>query len=419
MWETLRRLRGVSEMPWLVVGDFNEVMWSFEYFSECERAEGQMAAFRDALGDCDLMDLGFSGLPFTYDNGREQQANVKVRLDRAVADTGWRDLFPEAAVSHLVSSCSDHCPLFLEIKKESWECHKPRIFRYEIMWERLESLAEEVKVAWCSAPDREGLGGIAVALKHVQSALRVWSKENFGSVSTELNALRVRLEELKGSPATSRRDLREVTDRMDELLYKEEMMWLQRSGIAWLREGDKNTSYFHRQVVWRARKNRIKKLKGADGGWYENPGEMKELVADFFRNLYSQDPAVALDQLLQLVDMKVDAEMNDQPCREFSTQEISDALFQMGTLKAPGPDGFPARFFQRRWEILRDDVVRAVQRFFAEGVMPPGINDTAIVLIPKGNNPTELKDLRPIFLCNVIYKVISKCMVNSGHYWAI
>lgn len=205
---------------------------------------------------------------------------MKVRLDRAVADTGWRDLFPEAAVSHLVSSCSDHCPLFLEIKKESWECHKPRIFRYEIMWERLESLAEEVKVAWCSAPDREGLGGIAVALKHVQSALRVWSKENFGSVSTELNALRVRLEELKGSPATSRRDLREVTDRMDELLYKEEMMWLQRSGIAWLREGDKNTSYFHRQVVWRARKNRIKKLKGADGGWYENPGEMKELVAD-------------------------------------------------------------------------------------------------------------------------------------------
>lgn len=57
-------------------------------------------------------------------------------------------------------------------------------------------------------------------------------------------------------------------------------------------------------------------------------------------------------------------------------------------------------------------MVRAVQMFFSQGVMPPGINDTAIVLIPKGNNPAELKDFRPISLCNVIYKVISKSMVN-------
>lgn len=50
------------------------------------------------------------------------------------------------------------------------------------------------------------------------------------------------------------------------------------------------------------------------------------------------------------------------------TQEISDAIFQMGPLNAPGPDGLPARFFQQHWEVLRDDVVRAVQMFFAEGV---------------------------------------------------
>lgn len=74
-------------------------------------------------------------------------------------------MFSDATLHHLVSSRSDHCPLMLEIKKESWERHKPRIFRYEIMWERLESLAVEIKEAWCSAPSREGLGGIACALK--------------------------------------------------------------------------------------------------------------------------------------------------------------------------------------------------------------------------------------------------------------
>lgn len=62
--------------------------------------------------------------------------------------------------------------------------------------------------------------------------------------------------------------------------------------------------------------------------------------------------------------------------------------------------------------MVKDDVVAAVRGFFRDGYLPPGVNDTAIVLIPKGNDPVELKDFRPISLCNVIYKVISKCLVN-------
>jgi hypothetical protein len=54
----------------------------------------------------------------------------------------------------------------------------------------------------------------------------------------------------------------------------------------------------------------------------------------------------------------------------------------------------------------------AVQRFFADGVMPEEVKDTAIVLIPKKNDPEELKDFGPISLCNVIYKVVLKCLVN-------
>jgi hypothetical protein len=47
---------------------------------------------------------------------------------------------------------------------------------------------------------------------------------------------------------------------MDELLYREEMMGLQRSHIAWLMEGDHNTKFFHRKTATRAKKNTIKRL---------------------------------------------------------------------------------------------------------------------------------------------------------------
>jgi hypothetical protein len=70
------------------------------------------------------------------------------------------------------------------------------------------------------------------------------------------------------------------------------------------------------------------------------------------------------------------------------------------------------RFLQRNWDLLKEDIVKAVQVFFSSGVLPAEVNETAIVLIPKKNNPEELKDFRPISMCNVVFKIISKCLVN-------
>jgi hypothetical protein len=64
---------------------------------------------------------------------------------------------------------------------------------------------------------------------------------------------------------------------------------------------------------------------------------------------------------------------------------------------------------------MKGDIVDAVKRFFAEGIMPEGVNETSIVFIPKITNPTEVKDFRPISLCNVLYKIVSKCLVNCLH----
>jgi hypothetical protein len=116
--------------------------------------------------------------------------------------------------------------------------------------------------------------------------------------------------------------------------------------------------------------------------------------------------------VVNLFEASISEDMNEQLCKPFTEKEISDALFQIGPLKAPGPDGFPARFFQRNWGVLKEEIIQAVLLFFQTGHMPEGVNDTSIVLIPKVDNPCDLKDFRPISLCNVIYKIISKCLVN-------
>jgi endonuclease/exonuclease/phosphatase family metal-dependent hydrolase len=143
MWKLLRGIKPCSQAPWLMIGDFNEAMWSFEHFSSRRRPDRQMLDFQEVLSHCDLYDLGFSGLPWTFDNKQIGTRNVKVRLDHAVASLSWSHWFPDARLQHLVMPRSDHCPVFLEVEKDLSLCSPNQIMRYEIMWEREESLFRE------------------------------------------------------------------------------------------------------------------------------------------------------------------------------------------------------------------------------------------------------------------------------------
>jgi hypothetical protein len=247
-----------------------------------------------------------------------------------------------------------------------------------------------------------------MGLGKVMGSLQEWSKAKFGAINRELEQARNKLDELMRMNA-HRRDIRVVTDKMNELLYREEMMWMQRSRIDWLREGDRNTRFFHSKAVWRARKNRIKKLRDDSGVMQMDQKIMEKLATDYFKNLFSADPSLVADPLLNLFEEKITPDMNDKICMDFSDKEISDALFQIGPLKAPGPDGFPARFLQG---VLKEEVIAGVKEFFRTGIMPDGVNETTIVLIPKVDEPETMAQFRPISLCNVVYKVVSKCLVN-------
>jgi endonuclease/exonuclease/phosphatase family metal-dependent hydrolase len=114
MWDHLKALKASSSLPWVVLGDFNEALWQYEHFSARQCPEPQMAAFRDCLQICELKDIGFSVLPYTYENKRDGNHNVRVRLDRVVADDEWRDIYSASSV-HLVSPCSDHAPILLSL----------------------------------------------------------------------------------------------------------------------------------------------------------------------------------------------------------------------------------------------------------------------------------------------------------------
>jgi hypothetical protein len=87
---------------------------------------------------------------------------------------------------------------------------------------------------------------------------------------------------------------------------------------------------------------------------------MQDMAHQYFGDLFSVDREVAPDHVLNLVEQMVTPTMNQHLCEAFTEKEISDAIFQMGPLKAPGLDGFPARFYQRNWSVVKHDVIASV-----------------------------------------------------------
>ena len=100
------------------------------------------------------------------------------------------------------------------------------------------------------------------------------------------------------------------------------------------------------------------------------------------------------------------------PSEPVTIKEIKSIVFQLGPFKAPGPNGFPAFFYQEFWQIVKQDVCNSVQAFFHSGSLLKSLNQTYLTLIPKVTFLEFVSQFRPISLCNVIYKIISKLMVN-------
>eukprot|EP00253_Pinus_taeda_P026566 PITA_26566 len=100
-------------------------------------------------------------------------------------------------------------------------------------------------------------------------------------------------------------------------------------------------------------------------------------------------------------------EQNKGLMRASTLAEVEEVVMNMKRGKAPGPDGFTAKFYQAGWKFLGQDILEVVEESRLKHRMWSGINSTFLTLIPKTNNFEEARGFRPIALCNVIYKVIA------------
>ncbi|XP_024314534.1 uncharacterized protein LOC112270714 [Brachypodium distachyon] len=308
----------LSMQKWLILGDFNLI------YRACDKNNRNvnlrlMGQFCRALEDCNLKEINLQNRKFTWSNERESPTLVK--LDRAFYNNAW-DLAFDNHTLHLVHIVN----------------HK---------------------------------------LKLTASRLRSWSKFLFShSKLLLLMALDVVFQldvvQENRSLTPEERGLRsDLKRRILALASLERARKKQFATIAWLKEGDANSKFFHIRANGHRRKNHIQRLR-VGNDWHD------------------------LDDL-------------DLP---FSEEEILKAIIESPADKAPGPDGFTGNFFRAFWPIIKDDIMCLANAFRRQETHNLHICNTAnTILIPKKDGADSISDYRPISLIHAMAKILSKAMV--------
>ena len=159
-------------------------------------------------------------------------------------------------------------------------------------------------------------------------------------------------------------------------------------------------------------RNSLGAIRNNQGQWISNSNGIDTEIVKYFGNLFKSSGSDTID-MLRCVEKRISTEHNALLLAPFSDSEVNDALFDMHSNKSLGPNSMNPAFYQRFWHIVGKDVVSACLSFINDVSFPMGLNDTSIVLIPKKQRPEILADMRPIALCNVLYKIVSKMLANQ------
>lgn len=410
MWDNLENISNTYKGPCLVGGDFNDILTASKKFGGKPIKDSRAKYIWSKINNCNLVDLGFKGSKYTWTNNRHNNKSLILeRLDKVFGNEEWIELFPKRFIIHLQRTHSDHNPILVKLIPRNRTPHKAP-FRLETFWCKHPKFQSVVINSWNNSDYFK-------ASSNFIDNVKPWKDNTFGNIMGRKRKLLARLQGIQSSNsyATSSflKNLElDLQHEFNDILKIEEDYWKLRSRIMWLNDGDTNTKFFHISATNRKRRNKITFFKDNAGNWINDHSLILSHVQNYFTFAFTSSHTHSswTNPLnTQSRCKKINLDHLDTPLLD---NEIKSAVFSFIPFKSSGPDGLHPFFFQKYWFHIGDSVKKLYHNIFKNQKIPPEINKTFLCLIPKFHDANNIKNFRPIGLCNTIYKIITKILAN-------
>eukprot|EP00253_Pinus_taeda_P035296 PITA_35296 len=286
---------------------------------------------------------------------------------------------------------SDHSPIAMEIQGPQLKPKAP--YKFNHLWLLDPSFTNLITEYWRAQPiDRESsmARGFVKNLTELKHIVISWAREK------------------------KKREDVQLIKKKNILKGREEATRL-RSRATWLKAGDENTRFFHNFAKGRKVANTIWNLPLPEGGLADSFNKLSHLGTLHFRGLYKNPAGTNLAEIINVAShfpRFVEEEDFEDLEAPVTMAELESTIKWFQKEKSPGPDGWTIEFYIAFFELLGGDILKVVEESRISGCLYNAINTTFIALIPKSDNPSSFDDFRPISLCNILYKIISKIIAN-------
>ena len=275
--DSLRSLADSVHGPWIILGDFNLIRFPHEKSNDnFNNTEADW--FNDFINTLCFQDIPLLDRLYTWANNQDHP--MLCRLDRALVNLDWSNLFPDTTLSSNTQTTSDHVPIVLNA---STTVPKPSIFRFNNHWLYVPSFPPIVAQNWESVNQHgnNSATSICLRLKRIRNAAKKWGKERKNPSVLVTNCgiivdLLDRIEELRPLVSLECRLRLLVKKSLSNNTSLLAEYWKQRGKVRDCVLGDDNTKYFQMCATIRLRKNQIRVLDPEDTPVYSHSGKEKK-----------------------------------------------------------------------------------------------------------------------------------------------
>lgn len=318
-------------------------------------------------------------------------------------------MFPASNQRFLAKRGSDHRPVLIKFTA-SQDSYRGS-FRFDKRFLHQPLVQETVHHAWNLLKPHQD-HSVSSRISNCRRALSQWKKTTQANSQVRITQLQndLELEQSSMDPSTSRVAL--LSRELVKAYRDEQNYWKMKSKDNWILHGDGNKKVFHAAVKTSRARTMVTKLMDANGVAHRSEATKAQVAIHYFQDLFKSSNSEDYRDMLQGFSAKVTDRMNQSLTQTVTADEVKHAVFSIKGESAPGVDGMSGFFFQTYWDTVGEQLTKEVIGFFESGRMPTCWNYTHICLIPKKLNASLMSDLRPISLCTVMYKTISKILAS-------